>query len=777
MPQTSEFKPYHFVYTLGKGLLALTWLILVSGGWSVTHLPLLLLLIAVSLFSTLTAIRFGLVGMAFVSVIHLTAFLIGGLPLAGWTAFLSSLLIEVVVLLKPSLLRWIEWMEPLPPKYAFLLRGMDNAGTTAINILAAGVVYRLLGGQLPFEFTSQAIIPYFGLSIAYLASDFLWHSFYLLLRRSSPLTFFRENLKDILMLQVAPLPFAALTASIYLKLGWLLFILFILGVGGVSLIAKGLYRARTQLERRVQELSVINRIGQALVSYLDVNQILEVLKAQSASLLGEESIYLALYDEEKDEIAFPLAVEQGETRHWASRRSANGLTEYVIRTARPLLLNGDVSAQAAQLGIEPIGRIPKAWLGVPLKVGERVIGVLAVQRYESPEPYTQDDLRLLSTIASQVAIAIENARLYQRTDEALASKVQELEAVLDASQEGLLFLAPSGKVVWANAAAERLLGLEVDALIRSSPDGELDGLLGFAAGELKASLGELSRHPKLLKREYELPGPHYVEETILPVRLSTGGILGFLVALRDVTEERELERLREDLVHMIVHDLRSPLSSISLGVELLREEASRNAQTILNTMYSSSHRMLEMVNSLLDIYRLERSELPLSKEATEMTRVVREAVSILSSQASRAGVRIRVEAAETPPLEVDRKVILRVITNLLDNAIKHSPRGGDVTIRVTRVFSEEDGERLPRGRWVLVQVEDQGPGIPPAYRERIFDKFYQTPEGRRKAGFGLGLTFCKLAVEAHGGRIWADEAPGGGSAFCFALPLSGESNI
>lgn len=223
---------------------------------------------------------------------------------------------------------------------------------------------------------------------------------------------------------------------------------------------------------------------------------------------------------------------------------------------------------------------------------------------------------------------------------------------------------------------------------------------------------------------------------------------------------REVERLRDDLTHMIAHDMRTPLTGIMLSLEMVEL---RYADTMLprhQDLLAQSVRqagvVVRMIDSMIDVSRLESAELPLTLTACDLGLVVSEAVASLSSLVP-DWARVEVVSAAVP-VRCDAAVIGRVVGNLLANALKYTQAGA---IRV--VVSEG-----PR-----VEVVDSGPGVPEAYRQRIFEKFGRVgPEGSRSGhSTGLGLTFCKLAVEAHGGSIGVDSVVGQGSTFWFTLPL------
>ncbi len=228
-----------------------------------------------------------------------------------------------------------------------------------------------------------------------------------------------------------------------------------------------------------------------------------------------------------------------------------------------------------------------------------------------------------------------------------------------------------------------------------------------------------------------------------------------------------LEKLRDSLVHMIIHDLRSPLAGIHGFLELIKESAEKtipeNQARYVDEALKSTKQLMQIISDMLDTSRMEAGQMVLKPVELDLSRILEE--SIPGLRPLLGGREVRFVPPGTPALVfADRDILLRVIQNLLANAIKFTPKdGGQIRLGI-----ESSGNR------VCVSVHDNGPGIAAEYRHKIFEKFAQVelPAGRQKYSTGLGLTFCKLAVEAHGGAIGVDSEEGKGSTFWFELPAA-----
>ncbi len=651
-----------------------------------------------------------------------------------------------------------------------------NVTMHTLSILGGGLVFQWLGKTLPLT-DALPLIPLLLLCLTYLGINYVIAGLHIALRGRAPFLSYIRFLPGLIWYEGAPLVFAPLTAMIYIRLGDAYLVLFALALAVSSLIARNLAATSRRLSQRIKELAGLQAVGQALSASLRIETVVEAIYEQVSRLMPAPNFYVALYDAGLDEVSFALSIETGQRVQWRPRRAGNGLTEYVLRTRQPLLIPQDVQGFIEKLGITPLGRPSTCWLGVPIVAGDRPLGVITLQSYSGQEQYTQSDVDVLYTIAAQAAVAIQNARLYAQTDETLARRVQELDSILRTVSEGVLLLDLNGHILAVNRTLAEWLGISQSELSQCSlNDLDIKGSpalivqIGYTCQDFEIDCQSLIQGDALQRQAritLEMTR-HHVERTLTPVRDVSRRINGWLLVFRDVTQEVELDRLRQDTMHMLVHDLRSPLTVILSSLDLMKRAFEKQDlgrfERLLQILRDGGMRMLNMVNQLLDISKLESGQFVIHPQAVEADKLLQETQERLAPIAAQAQISITVSVApHLPPLLADPDVIGRVLNNLVDNAIKFTPDGGRIELEAD--YSETTPNDL------TIQVSDTGPGIPAEALPRLFEKFHQVEsvQGRRQ-GTGLGLSFCKLAVEAHKGTIRVKSQMGQGSIFIISLP-------
>jgi NtrC-family two-component system sensor histidine kinase KinB len=355
----------------------------------------------------------------------------------------------------------------------------------------------------------------------------------------------------------------------------------------------------------------------------------------------------------------------------------------------------------------------------------------------------------------------ESRLVLRATDE----ERRRLWALIQSSRDGILFIGIDSEVLLVNAPALEFLhlpGRPEDWTHRSIQD-------IFAWSQCRAlAEGHLFRHRTgpPCEGECEIP-PRAIHWMNLPVVVD-GAPLGRLLILRDATEERLLQEMRDDLIHTMVHDLRNPHTIVSLSLQVLETQAegfSPDQRAALQFARNGAQRMLQLLNGILDVSRLESGQVPLNHTRVSLDTLVIDGLRSQVPLAAEKGLRLESDLpAELPPAWVDAELIGRVLENLIGNAVKFTPSGGLVKV----VAGQSD--RRQEASHLRVSVIDTGPGIALDLQGKLFQRFVTGRlEGR---GTGLGLAFCRLAVEAHGGRIWVESKPGEGAAFHFTLPAA-----
>jgi two-component system, NtrC family, sensor histidine kinase KinB len=258
----------------------------------------------------------------------------------------------------------------------------------------------------------------------------------------------------------------------------------------------------------------------------------------------------------------------------------------------------------------------------------------------------------------------------------------------------------------------------------------------------------------------------YFSYTLSPVETESGGFLGVVVLLRDITRMKELDQLKSEFVMSASHELRTPLTSIGMSVDLLLERANdkldSREQLLLSTAREEIARLKALVNELLDLSRIEAGKIEMDFMNCSLETLFDKVATVFAAQAAEKNVELSVSlTGELPSVYADANKITWVLTNLIGNSLRYVETGGHVVLSAERAGSQ-----------VQVSVSDDGHGIPIEYQSRVFDKFVRVREENDSTGAGLGLAICKEIVRAHKGTIWVDSMPGKGCTFSFTLPAS-----
>lgn len=427
---------------------------------------------------------------------------------------------------------------------------------------------------------------------------------------------------------------------------------------------------------------------------------------------------------------------------------SHGLAAWVLEHKEGALIEDVLQDKRWVVLPDHAGQVRSA-VAVPfLRLG-RVEGMLFLTHPEVGR-FRREHLQLLTSIANQAAIAIQNARLYERVE----NERRTLSAILDSSAEAVVVTDPAGRLLLANRAARQHLGIEN----RAAPLAEVvlhPGLL--------ALLERASAEEGTVSEKVRLEDGRTFSVSVAPVRDREGRPIGRVAVMHDITHLVELDEMKNRFVSTVSHDLKSPLTAIRGYTELLRtvgplnEEQAHFSERILEVTREMAH----LISNLLDLGKIEAG-LGCEFQAVDLGEILIGAKYHLALPAQQKGLLIEVEVpAGLPQVRGDPYRLQQVMANLVGNAIKYTPAGGHIWIRA---------EERPEEVWV--SVSDTGIGISPADLPHIFEKFFRVRDSRveDEEGSGLGLAIVKSIVTEHGGRVWVESTLGKGSTFYFTLP-------
>lgn len=529
------------------------------------------------------------------------------------------------------------------------------------------------------------------------------------------------------------------------------------------------------LERSLKDRSALDQLSHTLTTNFDLEQLLGALHRQLTQLLEVDNFYVALLAPQREEIWYPIAIKNGLRQNWPRRSLADRLTDRVIITGKPILLPHHANDRLNQIGLPSSEDTPCAWIGVPLITSEQTIGCLALYSNSPQTEFTEADLHLLVSISGPTSIAIQVALRNILLVNDVTFGHDRLAIVLNSVEEGIAFIEYDGRISLANLALEKITGYsQKDYLgksINEMPETVLShlGLPLSLTNEIVNFLSVQGQQTnKTSIRLGERAQEKYLERTVHPVKGQSGQDLGWLIVLRDVSEEQRARNNRDLISETLIHDLRSPISAVLSAIDIVEDSFEGNGSTgivkpSLQIARRSAHRALVMIESMLEIARFQAGEIDLTFTICNLHELGEQALAEFSRQATEYKITLVNDMPkDLPGIRVDQGKIIRVLTNLIDNAIKFTPAEGAIHICTEMIDSQ----------YVEVQIRDTGPGIPEDYLEKIFNRFSQVPtQVGRKRGSGLGLPYCRMAIEAHGGRIWAESHEGSGSIFHFTLPI------
>jgi len=525
-----------------------------------------------------------------------------------------------------------------------------------------------------------------------------------------------------------------------------------------------------ETRQRVSELGTVNSVGQALSSQLDLDALIELVGERVRETFDADIAYVALHDESAGQIEFAYYYESGERRPEAPMQYGEGLTTQILLSREPLLVN----RREQHDELTSLGTPSLSYLGVPILVGNRAIGVISVQSIEEEGRFGEGDSRLLSTIAANVGVAIHNARLFAEVE-----RQREYSASLVEISPAAVIVMDREEVVteWNPAAAELFGWSAEEALGRNIDD------LVFGHGpreegrEITDEAIASGRAQRITRRMRKDGTPLDVELMLVPIQRD-GEHAGFVGIYHDITE---LQRARQEaeaatqaksaFLATMSHEIRTPMNAV-IGMTdlLLGTDLTGEQREFAEVVHSSGDALLHVIDDILDYSKIEAGKLDLEREPFNLRDCVEGALDIVAPRAWEKELELGCLIDEAAPAGVvgDEARLRQVLLNLLSNAVKFTD-GGEVVVLVDAEKTGADAYRIE------LAVRDTGIGIPPDRMDKLFTSFSQVDASttRRFGGTGLGLAISKRLVELMGGTITVESEQQKGSTFRISLPVAG----
>jgi len=525
---------------------------------------------------------------------------------------------------------------------------------------------------------------------------------------------------------------------------------------GIAVLNARLY---TESQRQARVMTALAEGAAAINTSLRLDEVLQRTLVHCMQAMQVETVALALTDPSNGDLVFRAATGRNAGNILDRRISAGkGLAGLVVSEGRGVVVP-DVSKDSRFKEDDKFGGIETRTIAVaPIKAQGIVIGVLEAIN-PIADMFDPDALLVMNGIGSLAGTNIQNAQLFERL-EAAHRRYREL---FETSIDPILLTDWEGNILEANRMTASV-SMYLDEELRNMTIDQVHEVDFTKTGDYFERINDY--YPCTYQSMLHKKDGHtvHMQVNVRPVYFEETEVLQW--TLHDISERKALDDLRNDLTSMIFHDLRSPLSNIISSLDILRGmvnvDENVTVQSILGIAANSTTRIERLVNSLLDINRLESGQEIVNQMIVYVREITDEAVKEVKPMAeSRKQEIIAQIPDDLPPVWVDKDMILRVVLNLVENATKFTPASGKIWVNA----SQEDG-------WITISIEDNGPGIPVLERERIFDKFTRLRGANKPGGLGIGLAFCKMAVEGHGGKIWVESQNNVGTTFFFTLPAA-----
>ncbi len=517
-----------------------------------------------------------------------------------------------------------------------------------------------------------------------------------------------------------------------------------------------------EVQRRIDQLSAVATVAASISQSLDLNDTLELALQAVLKVTGAQAGGISLIEPTTGELV--LRAQHGWMQDFVRESPmriplGRGLSGQVIRSDEPVVRNRLDETQELAVPSFHNERF-RSLAMAPMHARGKVIGILSIM---SPRPDSFDDshVSVLQSVADTVGVALDNAQLYERSQESQ----QRLAAVLQSSADGIIATDRSGHIRLVNSAAAALLGVPAADLVGQPLRGDL--LTDFVRDSLILGLEDAQadriRTFRISTASGKVLSVQVSRVSVPSQLLSSADVDGWVIVLQDVTLQAELENTRAAFIRAAAHDMRNPLSAALNAmtmVQRLMTGSEKVVQEMLEIAQTGISRVQGLIDDLVSLEQL-KSSYEIHAEPVDIGELIYEVSAVARARFALRSLSLNVEVdGGSPPLLLDRKWVARAIHNYLDNAMKYTPDGAQIRLRA-----------FTREATLHIEVADDGAGLPPEVQAHLFERFYRANASGNIPGMGLGLAMVRSIAEAHGGAVYVASTPGAGSTFGISLPI------
>jgi len=520
-------------------------------------------------------------------------------------------------------------------------------------------------------------------------------------------------------------------------------------------------------QKRLAELEALNELSRSISTLFNFEETLFSIVGLITRTLRADMGTLVLYDSQEKllrAVKPAFGLDENQVRDFRTRPD-EGVTGQAFCKGIPLLVNKIDEETRETLNRAGMTDV-KSLLAAPLKVKSQTLGVIHIFS-KNENNFQEEDLRLFTILSSQAAIVVNSSKMLREVEE----ERKKDSALLSSIGEGVLAVDKEEKIILLNPSGEQITGFLQEELLGKT----ITETLGLWDKEKKQIIEKDSPIPKVLAEGKTLAlAEVYLKKrdaTLFPAKASVAAtrdadekIMGAIVVFRDITHELEVEQMKQELISIATHELRTPITGIKGYLDMILEgdagPITGDAKEMIEEITKINQRLADLVDDLLNVGRIEQGRIEFRPVAMDIAKLIEEVVKELQIQAKEKNLELRFEKHEMEQVKADPERTRQILINLIGNAIKYTVHGS-VTVHLGKNEHQ-----------VIVAVEDTGMGISKEDRQKLFEKFYRVKneKTRQITGTGLGLWITKQLVEKQGGKIWVESAEGKGSTFHFSLP-------